>query len=115
MYQKHKELCEDEGLLVSFGDMKGDNATAEGELQEMKQAFILWYQVFYDDPTIKTWEELEMANGIEEFEDGIDFPADPLDELKPHEDEKKKAKEQEEKAQQMDFWQWIQARKHGEV
>ena len=116
-YKKHKELCEDEGVLVSFGEYRSDTAFAEGELQEMKSAYVLWYQLFYNDPTVKTWEQLEMVDDLEDFTDAIDFPLDPLDELygADEKDSEKKKKEQEEKVQQMDFWDWINARKRGEV
>ena len=95
---------------------------AEGELQEMKSAYILWYQLFYDDPTVKTWDELSMVDDLEDFSDGIIFPNDPLDALDNGSSassttsaKKKEEKKEENKASQMDFWEWIQARKRGEV
>lgn len=124
-YDKHKELCEGEGVLVSFSEYETGSSTsmAEGELQEMKSAYILWYQLFYDDPTVKTWDELSMVDDLEDFSDGIIFPNDPLDALDNGNSaasttsakKKEEKKEEKNKASQMDFWEWIQARKRGEV
>ena len=123
-YDKHKELCEGEGILISFDKYESNSSTAmaEGELQEMKSAYILWYQLFYDDPTVKTWDELSMVDDLEDFSDGIIFPDDPLDALDNGNSaasttsaKKKEEKKEENKASQMDFWEWIQARKRGEV
>lgn len=124
-YEKHKELCEGEGILVSFSEYEPGSSTsmAEGELQEIKNAYILWYQLFYDDPTVKTWDELSMADDLEDFSDGIIFPDDPLDELDGLGSKSsaasaapaKKKEKEESKAKQMDFWEWIEARKRGEV
>ena len=93
---------------------------AEGELQEIKSAYILWYQLFYDDPTVKTWDELSTVDDLEDFSDGIIFPDDPLDALDglgsgSSSAAPAKKKKEESKVKQMDFWDWIEARKRGEV
>ena len=63
-----------------------------------------------------------MVDDLEDFSDGIIFPDDPLDALDNGNSaasttsaKKKEEKKEENKASQMDFWEWIQARKRGEV
>ena len=115
-FEKHQELCDHEGLFVSFGDFRegSDTAMATAELQEMKDAYILWYQLFYDDPSVKTWDELEAVDDLTDFAEGIMF-ADDADaeddedhsgDLPPEDTGKKKETKQE----QMDLFDWFHSK-----
>ena len=101
-FEKHRELCDHEGVVVSFDDFheKSGTAMATGELQEIKNAYILWYQIFYDAPEVKTWEQLEDADDLTDFAGGIDFFADP-------DDDKEEDDDASEGPKQMDLFDWI--------
>ena len=114
-FEKHQELCDHEGLFVSFGNFKegSDTAMATAELQEMKDAYILWYQLFYDDPSVKTWDELEAVDDLTDFGEGIMFVDDAdaedgehSDDLPPEDIDKKKETKQE----QMDLFDWFHSK-----
>lgn len=115
-FEKHQELCDHEGLFVSFGNFRegSDTAMATAELQEMKDAYILWYQLFYDDPSVKTWDELEAVDDLADFGEGIMFADDAdaedgehSDDLPPEDIDKKK---EETKQEQMDLFDWFHSK-----
>lgn len=119
-FERHKELCDEENLAVIFepyNDRKG-LAIAEGELQEIKNAYVLWYQIFYDDPSVRSWEELEDVDDLSEFEDGLIFLEDldnVDDEVQPEnlddDTEEDAEEEKKEKPKQMDLFDWIDQQK----
>ena len=119
-FERHKELCDEENLAVIFepyNDRKG-LAIAEGELQEIKNAYVLWYQIFYDDPSVRSWEELEDVDDLSEFEDGLIFLGDldnVEDEVQPEnlddDTEEDAEEEKKEKPKQMDLFDWIDQQK----
>lgn len=115
-FERHKELCEEENLAVIFEDYNGKSKTAvaEGELQEIKNAYVLWYQIFYDDPYVKTWEQLEDVDDLSEFNDGLIFfedldNADNDIQLKNLDDDAEE--EKKENPKQMDLFDWIDQQK----
>ncbi len=119
-FERHKELCEEENLAIIFEDYNGKSETvvAEGELQEIKNAYVLWYQIFYDSPEVKTWEQLEDVDDLSEFNDGLIFLEDldnVDDEIQPEnldDDAEEDAEEEEkEKSEQMDLFDWIDQQK----
>lgn len=116
-FERHKELCEEENLAIIFEDYnnRSETTTVEGELREIKNAYILWYQIFYDDPSIKTWEQLEDVDDLSDFSDGVIFLEDldnVDDEIKPENldddaEEEEKEEENQENPKQMDLFDWI--------
>lgn len=116
-FERHKELCEEENLAVIFEDYddRSETAAVEGELQEIKNAYVLWYQIFYDDPSVKTWEQLEDVDDLSDFSDGVIFLEDldnVDDEIKPENldddtEEEKEEEKKEENSKQMDLFDWI--------
>ena len=116
----HKKLCEQEDLSVTFAgfsEVRG-TATAEGELQSIKDAYVLWYQIFYDDPLVKSWEQLEAVDDLTEFSDGIIFlegleDIESVDDVQPEDldDEEDDEEEKEKNPQQMDLFDWIDGQK----
>lgn len=118
-FERHKELCEEENLAIIFEDYNGKSETvvAEGELQEIKNAYVLWYQIFYDSPKVKTWEQLEDVDDLSEFNDGLIFLEDldnVDDEIQPEnldDDAEEDAEEEKEKSEQMDLFDWIDQQK----
>lgn len=119
-FERHKELCEEENLAIIFEDYNGKSETvvAEGELQEIKNAYVLWYQIFYDSPEVKTWEQLEDVDDLSDFNDGLIFLEDldnVDDEIQPEnldDDTEEDAEEEEkEKSGQMDLFDWIDQQK----
>lgn len=120
-FERHKELCEEENLAIIFEDYNGKSETvvAEGELQEIKNAYVLWYQIFYDDPSVKSWEQLEDVDDLSDFNDGLIFLEDldnADDEIQPEnlDDDAEEEKEEEEKQEnpkQMDLFDWIDQQK----
>lgn len=118
-FERHKELCDEENLAVIFepyNDRKG-LAIAEGELQEIKNAYVLWYQIFYDDPSVRSWEELEDVDDLSEFEDGLIFLEDldnAYDEIRPDDldnDDGEEKEEKKENPKQMELFDWIDSHK----
>ena len=115
-FESHKELCEEENLDIVFeayDDRKG-TALAEGELQEIKNAYVLWYQIFYDDPSVRTWEQLEDVDDLSDFNDGLIFleDLDNADDEIQHENPDDDAKEEKrENPKQMDLFDWIDQQK----
>lgn len=103
-FKKHQELCDHEGVVVSFDDFheKSSTAMATGELQEMKNAYILWYQIFYDAPEVKTWEQLEDADDLSDFAEGIDFFTDP--------DDSDEEDDVDEGPKQMNLFDWVKSK-----
>ena len=79
-YKKHLELLKKEDVAVEMDEFDPMTSTAGafGELFEMKLAYILWYQLFYDAPDIKTWKQLAAEDDLTDFADNIVF-ADDLD------------------------------------
>lgn len=118
-FERHKELCEEENLAIIFEDYNGKSETvvAEGELQEIKNAYVLWYQIFYDSPEVKTWEQLEDVDDLSEFNDGLIFLEDldnVDDEIQPEnldDDAEEDTEEEKEKSEQMDLFDWIDQQK----
>lgn len=118
-FERHKELCEEENLAIIFEDYNGKSETvvAEGELQEIKNAYVLWYQIFYDDPSVKSWEQLEDVDDLSDFNDGLIFLEDldnVDDEIQPEnldDDAEEDAEEEKEKSGQMDLFDWIDQQK----
>lgn len=114
-FKRHKDLCKKEDLLVTFGSYNEnlDVAVAEGELQEMKEAYILWYQIHYDEPSIKTWEQLEDEDDLSDFNDGLIFleDLDNIEDLENLEDDQPTEDEEPSKPQQMDLFDWIDGKK----
>ena len=114
-FKRHKDLCKKEDLLVTFGSYNEnlDVAVAEGELQEMKEAYILWYQIHYDEPSIKTWEQLEDEDDLSDFNDGLIFleDLDNIEDLENLEDDQPTEDEEPSKPQQMDLFDWIDSKK----
>lgn len=119
-FERHKELCEEENLAIIFEDYNGKSETvvAEGELQEIKNAYVLWYQIFYDSPEVKTWEQLEDVDDLSDFNDGLIFLEDldnVDDEIQPEnldDDAEEDAEEEEkDKSGQMDLFDWIDQQK----
>ena len=119
-FERHKELCEEENLAVIFENYNGksETALAEGELQEIKNAYVLWYQIFYDDPSVKSWEQLEDVDDLSEFNDGLIFLEDldnVDDEIQPEnlgdDAEEDAEKEKQENPKQMDLFDWIDQQK----
>lgn len=115
-FKRHKELCEEENLAVIFEDYNGksETAVAEGELQEIKNAYVLWYQIFYDDPYVKTWEQLEDVDDLSEFNDGLIFFED-LDnadnDIQPKNLDDDAEEEKKENPKQMELFDWIDQQK----
>lgn len=103
-FEKHIELCGHEGVAVSFDDFqeKSSTAMATGELQDMKNAYILWYQIFYDAPEVKTWEQLEDADDLTDFAEGIDFFTDP--------DDSDEEDDVDEGPKQMNLFDWVKSK-----
>ena len=119
-FERHKELCEEENLAIIFEDYndRSETATVEGELQEIKNAYVLWYQIFYDDPSVKTWEQLEDVDDLSDFNDGLIFLEDldnVDDEVQPEnlddDTEEDAEEEKKEKPEQMDLFDWIDRQK----
>ena len=119
-FERHKELCDKENLAVIFEDYndRSETATVEGELQEIKNAYVLWYQIFYDDPSVKTWEQLEDVDDLSDFNDGLIFLEDldnVDDEVQPEnlddDTEEDAEEEKKEKPKQMDLFDWIDQQK----
>ena len=119
-FERHKELCDKENLAVIFEDYndRSETATVEGELQEIKNAYVLWYQIFYDDPSVKTWEQLEDVDDLSDFNDGLIFLEDldnMDDEVQPEnlddDTEEDAEEEKKEKPKQMDLFDWIDQQK----
>ena len=119
-FERHKELCEEENLAIIFEDYndRSETATVEGELQEIKNAYVLWYQIFYDDPSVKTWEQLEDVDDLSDFNDGLIFLEDldnVDDEVQPEnlddDTEEDAEEEKKEKPEQMDLFDWIDQQK----
>ena len=114
-FKRHKDLCKKEDLLVTFGSYNEnlDVAVAEGELQEMKEAYILWYQIHYDEPSIKTWEQLEDEDDLSDFNDGLIFleDLDNIEDLENLEDDQPAEDEESSKPRQMDLFDWIDSKK----
>lgn len=110
-FERHKELCEEENLAIIFEDYNGKSETvvAEGELQEIKNAYVLWYQIFYDDPSVKSWEQLEDVDDFSDFNNGLVFLED-LDNV-DDDAEKEKEEEKQENPKQMDLFDWIDQQK----
>lgn len=117
-FNLHRKLCEQESLDVTFTSYSRgrETAVAEAELQAMKEAYILWYQIFYNDPSVKTWKQLEVVDDLSEFNDGLIFfdDLDSTEDTKP-EEELDAADGDEEKdgedPKQMDLFDWIDSRK----
>lgn len=82
-FEKHRELIEKEDVIVELDELDYTTMTAQvfGELQEVKKAYILWYQLFYDAPQIKTWEELKQDDDMSHFADSVVFVNDEDDDL----------------------------------
>lgn len=80
MYRKFKKLVSDEGVSVEIDDLDNhDQAEIFGQLQNVQKAYILWYQLFYHDPSVKTWEDLEHEGATLDFEIAVTFEdPDPL-------------------------------------
>ena len=116
-FERHKELCEEENLAVIFEDYNDRRSTAlaEGELQEIKNAYVLWYQIFYDDPYVKSWEQLEDADDLSEFNDGVIFLEDldnADDDTQPENlDDDAEEEEKKENPKQMELFDWIDQQK----
>lgn len=119
-FERHKELCEEENLAIIFEDYndRSETATIEGELQEIKNAYVLWYQIFYDDPSVKTWEQLEDVDDLSDFNDGLIFLEDldnVDDEVQPEnlddDTEEDAEEEKQENPKQMDLFDWIDQQK----
>ena len=119
-FERHKELSEEENLAIIFEDYndRSETATVEGELQEIKNAYVLWYQIFYDDPSVKTWEQLEDVDDLSDFNDGLIFLEDldnVDDEVQPEnlddDTEEDAEEEKKEKPEQMDLFDWIDRQK----
>ena len=122
-FKLHQKLCEQEDLPVTFdGYHEGSGtAMAEGELQSIKDAYVLWYQIFYDDPSVKTWDQLEDVDDLSDFNDGLIFFDDGLDgtesvdEIQPEnlddDAEEDAEEEKKEKPEQMDLFDWIDKQK----
>ena len=117
-FERHKELCEEENLAIIFEDYndRSETATVEGELQEIKNAYVLWYQIFYDDPSVKTWEQLEDVDDLSDFNDGLIFLEDldnVDDEVQPDglDNDAEEEVEKKEKPEQMDLFDWIDQQK----
>ena len=116
-FTQHKSLCDDEGILVEFGDYdeRTGTVTVEGELQDIKDAYLLWYQIFNNDPYIKTWEQLEHVDDLSDFNEGLIFldDLDGLDDdsIEPEDlDDDEPKEEDEDKSsniKQMDLFDWI--------
>jgi len=112
-FKLHQKLCEQENLPVTFDGYHegGGTAMAEGELQSIKDAYVLWYQIFYDDPSVRTWDQLEDVDDLSDFNDGLIFfddldDTESVDDIQPEnlDDEEKK------KPEQMDLFDWINRR-----
>lgn len=119
-FERHKELCEEENLAIIFEDYndRSETVTVEGELQEIKNAYVLWYQIFYDDPSVRTWEQLEDVDELSDFNDGLIFLEDldnVDDEVQPEnlddDTEEDAEEEKKEKPEQMDLFDWIDQQK----
>ena len=108
-FEQHKELCEAEDLGVSFSPFRegADTALAVGELRGIMDAYILWYQIFYDDPSVKTWEELEDVDDLTDFSEGVMF-ADDADEEEELHNSKSSKRDDGEKEQ--DLFDWFNGR-----
>lgn len=119
-FKLHQKLCEQEDLPVTFDGYHEDSglSMAEGELQSIKDAYVLWYQIFYDDPSVKSWEQLEDVDDLSDFNDGLIFLEDldnVDDEIQPEnlDDDTEEGAEEEkkEKPKQMDLFDWIDQQK----
>ena len=120
-FKLHQKLCEQEDLPVEFdGYHEGrGTSTAEGELQSIKDAYVLWYQIFYDDPSVKTWEQLEDVDDLSDFNDGLIFMDDldniEMGDIQPEnlddDAEEDAEEEKKEKPEQMDLFDWIDQQK----
>lgn len=121
-FTQHKYLCDEEGILVEFGDYdeQTGTVTVEGELQDIKAAYLLWYQIANNDPYIKTWEQLEHVDDLSDFTEGLIFldDLDNLDDdsiepedLDDDEPEKEKEEDKSSNIKQMDLFDWIDGHK----
>lgn len=121
-FKLHQKLCEQEDLPVTFDGYHEGSGTsmAEGELQSIKDAYVLWYQIFYDDPSVKTWEQLEDVDDLSDFNDGLIFFDDldgteSVDDIQPEnlddDAEEDAEEEKKEKPEQMDLFDWIDQQK----
>lgn len=113
-FKLHQKLCEQENLPVTFDGYHegGGTSTAEGELQSIKDAYVLWYQVFYDDPSVRTWDQLEDVDDLSDFNDGLIFfdgldDTESVDGIQP---ENLDDEEEKKKPEQMDLFDWINRR-----
>ena len=115
-YNMFKSLVDKEGLGVDVDDFENYNAEYEdgsavvsGFFGEVKDAYVLWYQVFYDRPDLKSFEDLEDADpeAAEDFANDLECEDKKTPAAQPHEEPKKDTKSME----QMTFWDWIEQRK----
>lgn len=113
-FKLHKKLCEQEGLDVTFisHNESYETASIEGVLQAVKDAYVLWYQIFYNDPSIKTWKQLEDVDDLSGFNAGIVF-LDGLDSIESVNDyhPENLGTEKSKKPVQIDLFDWIDGRK----
>lgn len=77
-YESHMKALEKEDIVIEMDDFDPLTTTATGstELAEMKLAYILWYQLFYDRPDIKTWAQVKADDDLTDFADGLVFLED---------------------------------------
>lgn len=82
-YEAHRKLLEQENVIADLDDLDHLTMTAEisGEFQEVKSAYILWYQLFYNMPEVKTWEQLKQTDDLTDLVDGLVFADDETAEM----------------------------------
>ena len=89
-------------------------------LQNVQKAYILWYQIFYNDPAIKTWEDLEIEGATLDFEMAVTFEdPDPLssefDDMSFDDDQPSADTSYLDDDSDEAFWDFIGRRKRGEA
>lgn len=113
-YDLFDGLVGKEGLGVDISEFKqydidfdDGEANISGFFGEVKDAYVLWYQVYYDRPDLKTWEDLEDADSeaVEDFANDISVSKPKAQAAKKPQAAKKKEEEQ------LTFWDWIEQRK----
>lgn len=108
-FSKFNELVDGEGVAVNVDLKDEDTAEVFGELCEIKKAYILWYQLFYDSPDIKTWDQLVDDKGDIDFDNDVIFeepyvPSDGPD--IPEQQGGFKSRDEVD-----EFWAWMNAHK----
>lgn len=111
-FNKFAELIDSENVAVNLERKDETDITTEvfGELGEMKKAYILWYQLFYDMPQVKTWEQLVADNGDIDFDNDVIFEEPYVgDSYSPDIPDVQGGFHSKDEVD--DFWNWINSRK----